>query len=503
MSTFRLFLALISLVPSLIASATSAQGIGEIDAGDSRLADLKSEVSYRIVGGTLAQNGAWPWQVVMYKRDANGVYTMQCGGSIIHERWVLTAAHCIKSREKDDYVVVEGTTRIDNPLRKNGKGRTLSVRRVLPHEGYVSKSYENDIALLELASSAKSKPVPLSLIESSVIEEPGRMSTVTGWGTLRAIGEDGKDLLTQESVRPNDPRYFTDRLMEVDVPLVSEDVCRQAYSNSVGKIDRRVLCAGLREGGKDSCQGDSGGPLVTKSVGGQYMQIGVVSFGNGCGLKDGYGVYSKVSAFNDWLKAMTGLQFNQPIAALEGQVSSPTVVQAPPSSPVQSSDSSTNNSAGISVNFVQGETLKVGQTAQFRVAAKKSGYVLLIDFTPDGKLTQIFPNARSLSTPTGSKPKSNFLEAARPILVPDSKNPYEGFKFTTEPPLGEGLLVAILSADPLQSVPLPDAPKTMDQNEALEYFATLTNELGRDLHVSGVARRRDWSFATQLYRIVQ
>lgn len=103
----------------------------------------------------------------------------------------------------------------------------------------------------------------------------------------------------------------------------------------------------------------------------------------------------------------------------------------------------------------------------------------------------------------GGRSKSNYVEAARPILIPDATNPYEGFKFTTEPPLGEGLLVAILSAEPLQSIPLPDAPQTMDQTEALEYFARLTNELGRNLQVSGNARPRDWSFATKSYRIVQ
>lgn len=490
----------ISLVLSAITCSAMAEDAPGSDRFDSRLADLQSEVSYRIVGGSLAKEGAWPWQVVIYMRAPTGTF-MRCGGSIIHERWVMTAAHCIKSRDKDDYFVVEGVNRIDNPLRKNGQGRLLSVKRVLPHDGYSSQTSENDIALLELVSPARSKRVALQFSGTGSLEEPGRITTITGWGTLRAI-RDGKDMLTQEAVRPNDPRYFTSRLMEVDVPLVSEDVCREAYRDSSGKIDRRVLCAGLREGGKDSCQGDSGGPLVTRSASGQFLQIGVVSFGKGCGLKDGYGVYSRVSAFNDWLKAVTGLQFDQPIAASEGPVPIPAGVQAPP--PLgQPSNSSPNNSAGISVNFVQGETLKVGQAAQFRVTAGKSGYLLLIDITPDGKMTQIFPNARSLSTPTGGRPKSNFVDAARPILVPDSKNPYEGFKFTTEPPLGEGLLVAILSADPLQSVPLPDAPKTMDRNEALEYFATLTNELERDLQLSGVARRRDWSFATQPYRIVQ
>lgn len=410
----------LALVLSAMAGFAMAQDIPGVDHFNSQLADLQSEVSYRIVGGSLAKEGAWPWQVMTYTRYSSGVVGVWCGGSVIHERWVLTAAHCIKSRDKDDYFVVEGTNRVDNPLRRNGRGRLLKVKRVLPHEEYNSQTYENDIALLELATPARSRPASLQLSGSGALEEPGRITTVTGWGTLRAIGKDGKDLVTQEAVRPNDPRYFTDRLMEVDVPLVSEGVCREAYTNGTGKIDRRVLCAGLREGGKDSCQGDSGGPLITRSADGQFSQIGVVSFGKGCGLKDGYGVYSKVSAFNDWLRATTGLQFSQPLAASGGQAPGAAAVQAPPS-PGQppASNASANNPAGVSVSFVQGGTLKVDQTAQFRVTTQKPGYLLLIDVTPDGKMTQIFPNARSLSMPTGGRSKSNYVEAARPN--PDSR----------------------------------------------------------------------------------
>jgi hypothetical protein len=315
--------------------------------------------------------------------------------------------------------------------------------------------------------------------------------------------------------------------MQVDIPLVSEEVCRQAYAGGNSKIDHRVLCAGLPEGGKDSCQGDSGGPLVTKAPNGQYTQIGVVSFGKFCALRDGYGVYSRVSAFNGWIAAATGLQLSPSVSASSGQplppvtvsptrppqvASTPTPASPPPvhpSAPVAaqapglSPTSTSNNLAGIAVGFVQGETLKVGKVAQFRVTTNKPGYLLLIDVAPDGKITQVFPNARSLSMPNGGRKKSNFVAANRPFLIPDPGNPYDGVEYTVEPPLGEGLLVAILSADPLKSIDLPDAPKTMDRNEALDCFAKLRVELGRNLEVAGNTPPLDWSFATKPYRIVQ
>jgi hypothetical protein len=286
--------------------------------------------------------------------------------------------------------------------------------------------------------------------------------------------------------------------MEVEIPVVTEETCKKTYQDKV--IDHRVICAGLAEGGKDSCQGDSGGPLVTKALDGEYRQIGVVSFGRQCALKDTPGVYSRVSAFQDWLQTNTGISFAQDT----GQTPAPEVpqVQVPaPHAPTASA--ALDNAAGISVGFVQGDTLKVGRVAQFKVTTQKPGFLVLFDITPDGKMTQIYPNARSLSTPTGGRAKSNFIEANRPVLVPNPANPYEGFEFQTEPPFGEGLLLAILSADPLKSVSTPDAPKTMNKDEALAYFAGLTADLNRDLEVSGVEKSRDWSFATQPYRIVQ
>jgi hypothetical protein len=487
--------ALVSVGGALAQSGTST---GE---DDSRLADLQSEISYRIIGGKPANEGAWPWQVVLYMRGAGGQYNMHCGGSVIDPNWVLTAAHCITSRNAAEYFIVEGTNRIDRTLKKSGgQGRTIAIRQVSPHEGFNSTSLENDIALLRLATPAKSTPVSLALQENNPLELPGHMSTVTGWGLLRAFDDKWKDFSTQETVRPGDPRYFTDRLMEVDVPLVSEAICQQVFK---AKIDHRVLCAGFSEGGKDSCRGDSGGPLVGKDPGGRFLQIGVVSFGAlNCAAKGVYGAYTKVSAFENWLRVTSGLKF-PPSPTPPDVIAQPPTTPGPPALPPAPTPVG-NNRAEVAVSFVQGETLKVGQTVQVKVTTGKPGYLLLLDMTPGRKATLIFPNERSLSTPTGGRAKSNYIEPSRPLLVPDPKNPYEGFEFIIEPPLGAGALVAILSADPLQSISsLPALPKTMDQTEALEYFANLTEELSRNLEVSGTARTRDWSYAVKGYQIVQ
>jgi secreted trypsin-like serine protease len=489
--------------------AASAQETNGLSAVEQRISNLEAQVSYRIVGGVVAKDKAWPWQVIFFENVSGGY--IYCGGSIINRKWILTAAHCIESTNPDQYALYEETNTIAGPSKT--PGHRLFVRRVIRHENYSSTTSENDIALLELSNEATSQAIELSFPEGNILEKQGSLATVTGWGTLRATVESGKqtvDLLTHEAVRPGDPKYYTNRLMEVEVPLVDEDTCKRAYSGAPSVIDHRSVCAGLAEGGKDSCQGDSGGPLVAKTANGRFVQVGVVSFGKYCALKDGYGVYSRVSAFKDWIESNAHIDPFQPNTPASGPVASaapsPSAASPPtsaPAPPASLSASTSDNAAGIQLDFVQGQNLKVGQKAQFRVSAARPGYLVLLDVAPGGKLVQIFPNKRSLASPVGGRPRSNFIEAGRTITVPDPNNPYEGFVFTADLPAGDGALLAILSDEPLQSVLLPDTPLPMDQRRSMDYLARLTAELGRDLEIQGTNKSSNWSFVTKPYKIVQ
>ena len=269
----------------------------------------------------------------------------------------------------------------------------MLVRRVVRHEEYNAQTKENDVALLELATPARATPIRLSFPEKNQLEAAGRLATVTGWGTLQAMSG-GKDVKTGEVIKFGDPRYFTNDLMQVEIPVVAEDTCQQAYKGF--KMDRRVICAGLPEGGKDSCQGDSGGPLVTKAADGGYRQIGVVSFGRQCAAKEAYGVYTRVSTFEPWLQQNTKLTFaedassgTQAIDLTRPPGTAPGLPTQPqlPASLTPSTPNPLTNAAGVAVSFAQGDTLKVGQVAQFKVTTAKPGYLLLIDLTPDGKMT--------------------------------------------------------------------------------------------------------------------
>jgi secreted trypsin-like serine protease len=250
-------------------------------------------LDYRVVGGTIAAEGAWPWQVAIYFKQPDGTFMLGCGGSIVNPRWVLSAAHCFLRpsdatlRVASDVLVVEGTNQIDLARRREGgKGRAIDVKRIVMHERYDSQTSGNDIALLELVSPAKSRSVPLTGSSESQLEAANRTGIVTGWGTmrpLRIIGGQPIDVLTNQPVRPGAAGYFTNRLMEVEIPLVDRETCQQAYPDR--KIDERHICAGLKEGGKDSCQGDSGGPLITSDDHGGFRQIGIVSGAEAAGCR--------------------------------------------------------------------------------------------------------------------------------------------------------------------------------------------------------------------------
>ena len=137
----------------------------------------------QILGGDCADPGAWPWQVALRVRFEENGPTYQCGGSIIAQRWVLTAAHCVVHQGKiaapGFVTVIEGTHKLEE-----GLGHTISVVRVIPHEGWNPELSENDIALLGLGTDARSAPIPYATSANAALENSGVTATVTGWGVV-------------------------------------------------------------------------------------------------------------------------------------------------------------------------------------------------------------------------------------------------------------------------------------------------------------------------------
>ncbi|XP_054770112.2 complement factor B-like [Lytechinus pictus] len=252
----------------------------------------------RIVGGVKAESGAWPWQAALYDTAENDIH---CGGSLIRKNWVLTAAHCFRglfSLTKDTTAVYLGLT---DRYGDEARAQKFDVEELIMHPNYTVEglAHHNDIALLRLDREAELNPYvrTVCLPPSSITNrfkanwylDVQRVATVTGWGHSEILESNW------DSIVP------TKDLQEVSLPLVSPMACRTAMQSNRIPVDTTTeFCAGTGQG-KDACKVDSGGPVVV-SRNSIYRQVGIVSYGIGCGLDNTFGAYTRLPNFVDWVE---------------------------------------------------------------------------------------------------------------------------------------------------------------------------------------------------------
>uniref|UniRef100_T1IWG7 Peptidase S1 domain-containing protein n=1 Tax=Strigamia maritima TaxID=126957 RepID=T1IWG7_STRMM len=240
----------------------------------------------RIVGGSASSFGQWPWQVLVKEVAFLGFFSRnKCGGVLISSSFVLTAAHCKPGFFKN-FLVVLGEY---DPASEYELYPIVerNVRKVHQHPNFVPSTFENDLALLEL-----DKPVEFQLhivpicLPTTDEDFTGAMGFVSGFGRLSSGGR-------HASV-----------LNHVSVPILSKKQCQEYFKASDTRVNVKdtYLCAGYKEGGKDSCEGDSGGPLAVERSNGRWVLAGIVSNGIKCALPNSPGIYTKISKFADWIK---------------------------------------------------------------------------------------------------------------------------------------------------------------------------------------------------------
>ncbi|XP_051028927.1 transmembrane protease serine 9 isoform X2 [Acomys russatus] len=227
----------------------------------------------RIVGGSAASRGEWPWQVSLWLRRKEH----RCGAVLVAERWLLSAAHCF-----DIYGdPMQWAAFLGTPFLSGAEGQLERVARIYRHPFYNIYTLDYDVALLELAGPVRRSRLVRPICLPGPARPPdGARCVITGWGSLREGGSMAR------------------QLQKAAVRVLSEQACRRFYPV---QISSRMLCAGFPQGGVDSCSGDAGGPLACREPSGQWVLTGVTSWGYGCGRPHFPGVYTRVSAVLGWI----------------------------------------------------------------------------------------------------------------------------------------------------------------------------------------------------------
>ncbi|WSQ12016.1 serine protease [Streptomyces sp. NBC_01231] len=214
-----------------------------------------------VVGGTRAAQGEFPFMVRL---------SMGCGGALYTQQIVLTAAHCVSGSGANTSITA--TAGVVDLQSSTGRVQVRSTR-VLQAPGYNGTG--KDWALIKLAQPIN---LPTLKIATTTQYNTGDF-TVAGWGAAREGGAQ--------------QRY----MLKATVPFISDATCKAYGGLYSGLVSAQEICAGFAAGGVDTCQGDSGGPMFRRDSANAWIQVGIVSWGDGCAQPNAPGVYTEVSTF--------------------------------------------------------------------------------------------------------------------------------------------------------------------------------------------------------------
>jgi hypothetical protein len=376
----------------------------------------------RVVGGKPTSKSEWRSLVYIQAHIASD-RVASCGGTVIADRWVLTAGHCVVGKSAADFSVTEGTDNL------TAGGHAMRVDRVVLHEQYAGGPPRSDIALLHLMVSAQSPGQPLmGDAAARIMLHAGATATLAGFG-----------LTTTQPISGAHTGTLSNVLREVDLPVVERAECARILGNifgvsNVNFVGESTVCAGVPGiGGRDACFGDSGGPL-TIDVDRHRVQAGVVSWGPGCGLRDTVGVYTSVGYYQDWIRRyVPDATF---VARTEAAPAPP--VPTPPALPAVAGLCNLplvrEPNVRATVDILEGSRLRIGTAIHIRNILRAPGQLMVLNVdTQTCRTYQVFPNRFSRDAGTIIAPGTT-------VLIPSANE----FAIRVGAPVGRNRLYALI-----------------------------------------------------------
>ncbi|CAK1602325.1 unnamed protein product [Parnassius mnemosyne] len=235
------------------------------------------EKQQKIVGGSVTNIEQYPFATPLLYSWNSASYRQACGGTIINNRAILTAAHCTVGDSPNRWRIRVGST------WANSGGTVHNCAQIINHPNYNGRTFDNDVSVMRAAStfSFSNSVRAASIAGANYNLGDNQAVWAIGWGTTSVGGS------------------ASEQLRRVQIWTVNQATCRSRYAEVGMTITDNMLCSGwLDVGGRDQCQGDSGGPLIHNNV-----IVGVCSFGQQCALARYPGVNARVSRYTSWIQS--------------------------------------------------------------------------------------------------------------------------------------------------------------------------------------------------------